>query len=75
MFERSVFIKVTGSLPEFYQRKVCLQLFFNKSSRSSHGFFVTLRVATFQNLNISKARKIKRRKDQISKSVKEYVYN
>ena len=46
MVERIIVIKVTDCLWQFYSKRVPFQLFFNKSCRSSYGFFVILIVAT-----------------------------
>lgn len=68
-FNWFVFIEVADSHPEFHSKEVPSQLFFYKSSTSSYGSFLNLGLNTFQNLKISKARKM----SQLS--VKERVSN
>ena len=69
MSERFLFTKVTDFSPEFHSKRDPLQLFFNKNYTRFYGFFLSLRVAAFQNLKTSKVRDI----NQVS--VKERVYN
>ena len=48
LFERAIFIKVTGCSPELHSKRIPLHLFFFfESSTRSYGSFVILTVATF----------------------------